>query len=135
MQVKKSINESSYKSKLQQIIHESKLLGKEHTKQYKLNESILSSLLAIFLEPKAKKRAETFKNTPEYKDLVQQIKIAEETLNRLSKRLKDKMSEYDSIIEKLQQSGVKVKSGDSPDKIYKAALKKNAAILNKYNIR
>jgi len=106
--LKHLIREEIYNCKLS-ILHEN--ITTLHTKwqnKRRLHEGILTSIFNFFLAPKYKKKAEAFKNTPEYKELVQQVKVSAESLEMYTKRLKNHIDEYESNINKLQKAGVKV---------------------------
>lgn len=80
-------------------------------KKVQLHESILGSLVSLFLEPKYKKKAEEFKNSPEYKELMHQIEMSTKSLNYLTAQLKDKIDDYEKGINSMQKAGIKVKMG------------------------
>jgi len=104
------------------------------SKKANLHESLLGSVMALFLEPKARKKAEAIKTSPEYKELVQQIKVSSESLEQITKRLKTKIDEYESLIKGLQNDGIDVKMGDSMDKIMQKTKQKHKDILRKYKL-
>lgn len=106
----------------------------EYDKSLVLYESILASIMSLFLEPKARKKAEAIKSSAEYKELEQQIKTSSESLNQLTKRLKTKIDEYEVMIKNLQQDGIDVKMGDSMDRIIQKTKQKHKDILKKYKI-
>ena len=84
-------------------------------KQYVLiQESLVSSVLSLFLEPKAKKQAEAMKDSPEYKELVKQIELSTKTLNALTDKLKEKVSEYNKNLASMKDAGIDVKNGMTP---------------------
>lgn len=116
--------------KKQLLINELKV----YNDKVNLHENLIDSILQLFLEPKVRKKAEAIKNSPEYKELHQQIKISSESINQLTKQLKRKINDYESLISDLQKSGIPAKMGDSIDKIYKKTKSKHKDILQKYNI-
>ena len=70
-------------------------------------------------------------------DLIGQMEISSKTLNRLTDKLKDKVQDYRKSIKSMQDSGLKVKLGQTPDQIsaafYKWQKDRNKAI-NKQQI-
>jgi hypothetical protein len=88
-------------------------------KTNKLYESILSSVLSIFLDSKYKKKADEFKDSPEYKELIHQMEMSTKSLNYLTAKLKDKIDDYDKNISSMQKAGIKVKMGMSPKTMWK----------------
>ena len=119
-ELKHLIREEIYNRKLS-IIHES--VTTLHTKwqnQRQLHEGILTSIYNFFLEPKYRKKVEAYKNTPEYKELLQQVKVSSEALEAVTKRLKTQIDNYELGIKKLQKMGLKVNSGMTPSDQYRA---------------
>lgn len=103
LNVKSALIESEFNSALSQF------------KQYVLiQESLVSSILSLFLEPKAKKQAEAMKDSIEYKELVKQIELSTKTLNSLTDKLKEKVSEYNKNLDSMKDAGIDVKNGMSP---------------------
>lgn len=102
-----------------------------------LKESILADMISLFLGSKFKTEAEALTNSPEYKELIGQMEISSKTLNRLTDKLKDKVQDYRKSIKSMQDSGLKVKLGQTPDQIsaafYKWQKDRNKAI-NKQQI-
>ena len=74
---------------------------------------------SLFLEPKYRKKVEAYKNTPEYKELLQQVKVSSEALEAVTKRLKTQIDNYELGIKKLQKMGLKVNSGMTPSDQYR----------------
>jgi len=88
-------------------------------KTNKLYENILSSVLSILLDSKYKKKADEFKDSPEYKELIHQMEMSTKSLNYLTAKLKDKIDDYDKNISSMQKAGIKVKMGMSPKTMWK----------------
>jgi hypothetical protein len=88
-------------------------------KKASLHESLLGSLASLFLDSKYKKKAEQFKDSPEYKELIHQMEMSTKSLNYLTAQLKDKIDDYEKGFESMQKAGVKVKIGMSPKAIWK----------------
>jgi hypothetical protein len=80
-------------------------------KTNKLHESILGSILGIFLDSKYKKKAEEFKNSEEYKELTHQIDMSTKSLNYLTSKLKIKIDDYEKGLKSMQKAGINVKPG------------------------
>ena len=76
-----------------------------------VQEHILSGMIALFLEPKVRKQAEALKNSPEYKELMHQMKQSTDSLNALTTRLKKEVDKYNTNLKSMQKAGVKVKPG------------------------
>lgn len=119
---------SRFKNKLTEEVYQSNLMILENQIHAVSNnvksvtviqESIIASILNLFLEPKFRKGAEALKNSPEYKELVQQMEISTKLLNRLTDKLKNKVSEYQKSMDSMQKAGIKVKSGMNPEQMYK----------------
>jgi hypothetical protein len=119
------------KQKLREDIH---FLDDGYNAARKLYENVLSSIMSLFLEPGARKKAEAIKTSPEYKELEQQIKVSSDSLSQITRRLERKIDEYDSLIKGLQSDGIDVKMGDSMDKIVQKVKNKHKDILKKYKI-
>ena len=84
-----------------------------------LHESLLGSLTSLFLDSKYKKKAEQFKDSPEYKQLIQQMEMSANSLKNLTDQLKDKIDDYEKGFESMQKAGLKVKMGMSPKAMWK----------------
>ena len=97
------------------IVNEFSLLRKKS----KLHESILGSLTSLFLDSKYKKKAEQFKDSSEYKELMHQIEMSTKSLNYLTAQLKDKIDDYEKGFDSMQKAGIKVKMGMSPKAMWK----------------
>ena len=102
-ELKHLIREEIYNRKLS-IIHETvTTLHEKWETQRQLHEGILTSIYNFFLEPKYRKKVEAYKNTPEYKELLQQVKVSSEALEAVTKRLKTQIDNYELGIKKLQK--------------------------------
>ena len=132
--LKQIIKEEVGNVKTQLLKEEITVLNNEYNTRLIVYESVLGSIMALFLEPKARKKAEAIKTSPEYKELAQQIKVTSEALEQLTKRLKTKIDEYESLIKGLQNDGIDVKMGDSMDKIMQKTKQKHKDILKKYKL-
>lgn len=84
-----------------------------------LHESLLGSLTSFFLDSKYKKKAEQFKDSPEYKELIHQMEMSAKSLNYLTAQLKDKIDDYEKGFDSMQKAGLKVKMGMSPKSMWK----------------
>jgi len=89
-------------------------------KKRNMSESILSSLASLFLNSKYKKKAEQFKNSPEYKELQHELEMTNKSLNYLTGKLKDKIDDYEKGIDSMQKAGLKVDAKMDPKQIWKA---------------
>lgn len=124
------ITEEVGNCKLQLIEESIGSLQNTITKQVLLRESILNSILSLFLEPKYKKKAELVKNSPEYKELTKQIKISSDLIDKLSKKLKQEIDGYNQNIESMQKAGIKVNASMTGKQLF-SAYKKWQSDLNK----
>jgi len=88
-------------------------------KRANLHESLLGSLASLFLDSKYKKKAEQFKDSPEYKELIHQMEMSTKSLNYLTAQLKDKIDDYEKGFDSMQKAGIKVKMGMSPKTMWK----------------
>ena len=88
-------------------------------KKASLHESLLGSLVSLFLDSKYKKKAEQVKDSPEYKELISQMEMSTKSLNYLTAQLKDKIDDYEKGFNSMQKAGLKVKMGMSPNAIWK----------------
>jgi CHASE1-domain containing sensor protein len=132
--IKQIIKEEVVNVKTQLLREEITTLNNEYNTRLTLYESVLGSIMALFLEPKARKKAEAIKTSAEYKELEQQIKVSSEALEQTTKRLKKKIDEYESLIKGLQNDGIDVKMGDSMDRILQKTKQKHKDILKKYKL-
>ena len=132
--LKQIIREEVGAAHVNMIVEEISTITSEYDKSLVLYESILTSIMALFLEPKARRKAEAIRSSAEYKELELQIKTSSESLNQLTKRLKTKIDEYESLIKNLQQDGIDVKMGDSMDRIVQKTKQKHKDILKKYKL-
>jgi hypothetical protein len=96
-----------------------------------LNESFLSSLLGVFLDRKYRRKAEEFKKTPEYKDLMLQLKISADSLNAVTTKLKDAIDEKESLSAAAQKLGIKVRPFTTIDDLV-AQYPNHAKLLARY---
>jgi hypothetical protein len=87
---------------------------------YRLNENILSDIMALILTPKLKKSMDALKADPEFKELEKQIKIAKEELTAITKRLERNLSKQQSLVADMKKSGIKVDVGMNSEQIYQA---------------
>ena len=101
---------------------------------FRLNESILASIIDLFIGGKLKRKAEMLKNSPEYIELLQQAKVSTEALNAITKQLKTKVDEYETLVTGLQKDGVPVKMGMDISQMQKLIKKQHASLYTKYNL-
>ena len=106
--LKRIIKEEIATAKLQLLTESINSLENECKRLYVLKENIVDSILSLFLTSKYNKKAEKFKESAEYKELVQQIKIASKSIEMLSKRLKDEIESYDKNVKVLHSVGLKI---------------------------
>ena len=99
-----------------------------------LNESIVASVIDLFVSGKFKRRAENLKDSAEYKELMQQAKVSAESLSKLTNRLKEKIEEYESLVTSLEKEGVPVKMGMDSAQIWNAVKKKHSDLIKRYNL-
>lgn len=101
---------------------------------FNLNESIIASVIDLFLGGKFKRKAEMLKNSPEYKELMQQAKVSAEALNAITAQLKTKVAEYETLVSGLQKDGVPVKMGMDSTQIWNAVKQKHSDLIKKYDL-
>lgn len=133
-ELKQIIKEEILNTKTQILREEINVLNNKYDRKFSLHENIITSIMSLFLEPKARKKAEAIKSSAEYKELEQQIKTSAASLEQLTKQLNRKVDEYESIIKGLQNDGIDVKMGDSLDVIRQKTKQKHKDILKKYKI-
>jgi hypothetical protein len=122
-QVKQIIKEEIAAVKLDLITEELNQVHSEIKTQTILKESILADMISLFLGSKFKSEAEALANSPEYKELIGQMEISAKSLNRLTDKLKDKVQDYRKSVKSMQDAGLKVKLGQSPEQITAALYK------------
>ena len=133
-QLKQLIKEEVAYTKLEIITEDIQLIDSTHSRKCKLHETLLASLLNLFVEPKLRKQAEYLKNSGEYKELQQQIKVSAQALNNLTDQLKKKVSDYEKLIKELQKDGIDVKMGDDITKVMQKTRDRHKDILKKYKV-
>lgn len=134
IELRQLIKEEIVNVKIQLIKENINKLNNIYDTRLSLHETVLSSIMSLFLEPGTRKKAEAIKSSAEYKELEKQIKVSSEALDQITKRLKRKIDEYESLIKGLQNDGIDVKMGDSMDKIMQKVKTKHKEILQKYKI-
>jgi hypothetical protein len=87
---------------------------------YRLNENILSDIMALILTPKLKKAMSSLKSDPEFKELETQIKLAKEELTAITKRHERNLDKRKSIVADMNKAGIKVEVGMDSEQIYQA---------------
>ena len=117
--IKNKLIEEVYQSNLILLENHIHTISDKAKSMVMIQESIIGSILNLFLEPKFRKGADALKDSPEYKELVQQMEISTKLLNRLTDKLKNKVSEYQKSMDSMQKAGIKVKSGMNPEQMYK----------------
>lgn len=132
--VRQIIKEEVALIKASNLLSEVHTIEKEYDKSLSLFEGVVASILNLFLEPKVRRKAEAIKNSAEYKELEQQIKVSSESLNQLTKQLRQKVNEYEQLIKNLQQDGIDVRMGDSMERIIQKTKQRHKDILKKYKI-
>jgi len=93
----------------------------------KSNESYLVRLFSFFLVPIFKFRIKKLINSKEYQvDLLEaqeaqeQIRVSSKELNKLTEQLKPLVSDYRKSVKSMQDAGLKVKLGQTPDQMSEA---------------
>jgi hypothetical protein len=85
------------------------LIKESYDKQLlRLNENILTDIMALILTPKLKKAMKSLKADPEFKELEQQIKKSKEELDAITKRLERNLEKRKSLVADMNKAGVKV---------------------------
>jgi hypothetical protein len=99
-----------------------KLLIKEsYDKQlHRLNENILTDIMALILTPKLKKAMKSLKADPEFKELEQQIKKSKEELDSITKRLERNLEKREKTVADMKKAGIDVDINMTWDQTFKA---------------
>ena len=108
-QIKQIIREEITLTKLDAINDSITTICEEFTQASSLNESLLGSLMGLFLDGKYKRKAEELKKSPEYKDLMLQMKVSAESLNAVTEKLKKAIDEKEALDSAARAIGIKVK--------------------------
>jgi hypothetical protein len=97
------------------------LIKESYDKQLlRLNENILTDIMALILTPKLKKAMKSLKADPEFKELEQQIKKSKEELDAITKRLERNLEKRKSLVADMNKAGVKVDINMNSNEIYQA---------------
>lgn len=112
-------------SKLKKLISES-----YNNRLNRLNENIITDIMALILTPKLKKAMKSLKADPEFKELEQQIKKSKEELEAIAKRLERNLEKRQETINDMQKAGIKVNDNMSPEQMFRS-YKEWQAKLNK----
>ena len=107
-QIKQIIKEEIILNKLNVIDSSISSICEEYMQVSTLNESILGSLMGLFLDSKYRKKAEELKKSPEYKDLMLQKKVSAESLNAVTEKLKKAIDEKQAAIAAAKSVGFKL---------------------------
>ena len=102
-------------SKLKKLISES-----YNNRLKRLNENIITDIMALILSPKLKKAMKSLKADPEFKELEQQIKKSKEELEAISKRLERNLEKRQELVKDMNKAGVKVDTSMNSEQIYQA---------------
>jgi len=116
-QLKKLLKEEVAAVKLEIITESINSVYAEIKVKHKLKESIVADMVTLLLGPKLKSQADAVKNSPEYKELLNQIDINTKSMVRLTAKLKDKVDHYNKNLKSMQTAGLKVKTGSTPAQI------------------
>ena len=65
---------------------------------------------------------------------MQQAKVSADSLTKLTNQLKEKIDEYESLVNSLQKEGVPVKMGMDSAEIWDAVKKKHSDLIKRYNL-
>lgn len=99
--------------------------------KFTLNESMLASLISIFLDKKYRKKAEKFKNSPEYKDLLLQMKVSTDSLNAVTDQLKKAIDKKEALDAEARAMGIKTRPFTTVDDLI-AQHKSHGTLQNLY---
>jgi|LakMenEpi03Aug12_release.lakeMendotaPanAssembly.Ray.scaffolds.fasta_scaffold03126_13 hypothetical protein len=130
-QIKQIIKEEIILNKLNVIDSSISSICEEYMQVSTLNESILGSLMGLFLDSKYRKKAEELKKSPEYKDLMLQMKVSAESLNAVTEKLKKAIDEKQAAIAAAKSVGIKLKPYTTIDDLI-AQFPGHAKLLAKY---
>jgi len=133
-QIRQIIKEEVGNAQASNLLSEIYSIELEYDNVSMIYEGMVSSIISLFLEPKLRRKAEAIRNSAEYKELEQQIKVSSKSLEQLTNQLKRKVDEYEVLIKNLQRDGIDVKMGDSMDRILQKTKNHHKDILKKYRI-
>jgi hypothetical protein len=97
------------------------LIKESYDKQLlRLNENILTDIMALILTPKLKKAMKSLKADPEFKELEQQIKKSKEELDTITKRLERNLEKREKTVADMKKAGIDVDINMTWDQTFKA---------------
>ena len=82
--------------------------------------SILGRILEAVLKPVIQFRANKVVNSEEYKNTLKEMTHSTDELNKLTNQMKPLVNDYRKSVKSMQDAGLKVKLGQTPDEITKA---------------
>jgi aryl carrier-like protein len=96
-----------------------RIIKEEVHREQNLNEGILDSLIMMFLSPKIKREANTIKNSPDWKELVQKINTTRDEMEMYNKRFEKYLAQCKKDVEAARKQGIKVKDCSGLEKYRK----------------
>lgn len=82
--------------------------------------SILGRILEAVLKPVIQFRANKVVNSEEYKNTLKEMTHSTDELNKLTNQMKPLVNDYRKSVKSMQDAGLKVKLGQTPDQISEA---------------
>jgi hypothetical protein len=82
--------------------------------------SLLGKIIGAVLKPVIQFRANKIVNSEEYKNTLKEMTHSTDELNKLTNQMKPLVNDYRKSVKSLQDAGLKVKLGQTPDQISKA---------------
>ena len=82
--------------------------------------SILGKIIGAILKPVIQFRANKIVNSEEYKNTLKEMTHSTDELNRLANQMKPLVNDYRKSVKSMQEAGLKVKLGQTPDQMSEA---------------
>jgi hypothetical protein len=82
--------------------------------------NILGKILEAILKPKFEKEANKIINSEEYQNTLKEMTHSTDELNKLTNQMKPLVNDYRKSVKSMQDAGLKVKLGQTPDQISEA---------------
>ena len=82
--------------------------------------SILGEIIGAILKPILQYKANKIVNSEDYQNTMKQMTRSTDELNKLTNQMKPLVNDYRKSVKSLQDSGLKVKLGQTPDQVSEA---------------
>ncbi|MFZ4680058.1 MAG: hypothetical protein ACOYLP_07815 [Flavobacterium sp.] len=82
--------------------------------------SILGKIIGAVLKPKFGKEANKILNSEEYQSTLKEMAHSTDELNKLTNQMKPLVKDYRKSVKSMQEAGLKVKLGQTPDQMSEA---------------